>query len=99
MKRILAIFAAIGAASIISLLSFGNSAEASRGVSSCQGKTASSVIECCQEIVAQNGTPMWMRGDSLSCHEVVKCEWKYCHVQVLYLEKESDGRNNRSRRK
>jgi hypothetical protein len=99
MTRNFTISAAIGVTSIIGLLSFGTTAEASQGVSSCAGKNASSVIACCQEIVAQNGMPIWMRGTSLSCHDIVKCEGKYCHTQIQYSEIMDRKSKSRSRGK
>jgi hypothetical protein len=52
--------AALGAAAIFSMLSFGGSAEASTSVASCRGPTAAKVASCCEEITEKKGRPLWM---------------------------------------
>ena len=64
--------AAFGAVALFSMLSFGSSAEAAR-VSSCEGPTASKVKSCCEQLVKENGRPVWMVQSGTSCKEATVC--------------------------
>ena len=65
--------AAIGAAALFSVLSFGGNAEAA-SVLSCKGSSASKVKSCCDQIVKENGRPMWMIESGTSCREAAVCK-------------------------
>ena len=94
--------AAFGAAALFSMLSFGSSAEAAR-VSSCQGPTASSVKSCCEQLVKENGRPVWMVQSGTSCSKATRCRGGYttigiaalvakrCYIQAVYEVKDEGG--------
>ena len=64
--------AAFGAAALFSMLSMGSTAQAS-SVLSCKGTSASGVKSCCEEMVKENGRPMWMIHSGTSCNKAVVC--------------------------
>ena len=61
--------AAFGAALLFSMLSFGSSAEAA-SVFSCKGTSLKKVADCCEQIVKENGRPLWMTQAGASCRSV-----------------------------
>ena len=65
--------AAMGAAAVFSVLSFGGNAEAA-SVLGCKGATASKVKSCCERIVKEDGRPAWMIKSDTSCSEAVACK-------------------------
>jgi hypothetical protein len=60
--------AAIGAAAVFSMLSFGSSAEAS-SVFKCEGTTAKKVVSCCHEMT-RNHRPFWMIKSGKNCTQI-----------------------------
>jgi hypothetical protein len=94
------ISAAIGAASIVGLLAFTPAANA-KSVTSCHAANGSSVVSCCEQIVAKKGMPNWMMQGSLSCKEVVKCSMfkssnERCYVQPRSTENTKGGQSGES---
>ena len=89
---------AIGAASIIGLLAFGTSAASAKSVTSCHASNSSSVMHCCEQIVAQNGKPNWMRVSGTNCRQVVQCNHsKQCYILPrLVLESRGKRESGRS---
>ncbi len=98
--------AALGAAAMLSMLSFGGSAEAAQSLSSCKGATASKVISCCEKMVKENGRPTWMIETKTSCHQAAVCKGgsgpsplalvvvaKRCYLRTVVLMDESHGKN------
>ena len=83
--------AAFGATALFSMLSFGNSAEAA-SVFSCKGTSLKKVADCCEQIVKENGRPLWMTQAGATCRSVTVCWRKYqrCGIQYKYAEKELD---------
>ena len=83
--------AAFGAAVLFSMLSFGSSAEAA-SVFSCKGTSLKKVADCCEQIVKENGRPLWMTQAGATCRSVAVCWKKYkrCGIQYKFTEKELD---------
>jgi hypothetical protein len=80
------------AATTLSILSFGGSAQASANLMSCSGPSAGKVIDCCQKLTRQD-RPLWMREAGSTCHEVVVCRGKYspnnrCYVRIVRKDPE-----------
>ena len=100
--------AAFGAVALFSMLSFGSNAEAAR-VSSCEGPTASKVKSCCEQLVKENGRPVWMVQSGTSCKEATVCRGgsvpfavaalviNRCYIHVAYETKDEGGGNNNRR--
>jgi len=101
--------AAFGAVALFSMLSFGSNAEAAR-VSSCQGPTASSVKSCCEQLVKENGRPVWMVMSGTSCSKAVACRGgrgpisvaalviaPRCYIQAVYEAKDEGPVKERRR--
>lgn len=90
-------FTAICAASLIGVFAFGTSGASAKSVTSCQATNKSSVIACCENVVAQNGKPNWMRVSGTNCRQVVKCSnSKGCYVERrLEVEQRGFSRSNR----
>ena len=83
--------AAFGAAILFSMLSFGSSAEAA-SVFSCKGTSLKKVADCCEQMVKENGRPLWMTQSGATCRSVVKCWQKYqrCGINFTFAAKELD---------
>lgn len=97
----LSISAAIGAASIIGIIAFGTSAASAKSVTSCQAGNGSSVVSCCEKIVANKGMPNWMMQGNFSCREVVKCapvkSASRCYIQPRSTENTNGGNKSDDR--
>jgi hypothetical protein len=83
--------AAFGAAALFSMLSFGSSAEAA-SVFSCKGTSLKKVADCCEQIVKENGRPLWMTQAGATCRSAAVCwrKFKRCGIQYKFAEKELD---------
>jgi hypothetical protein len=83
--------AAFGAAILFSMLSFGSSAEAA-SVFSCKGTSLKKVADCCEQMVKENGRPLWMTQSGATCRSVVKCWRKYqrCGIHLALADKAPD---------
>ncbi len=82
--------AALGAAALFSMLSFGSNAEAS-SVLNCKGASAAKIASCCEKVVAENGRrPLWMIQARMNCHDtfMVKCKGRQCYVRVVHIDGE-----------
>lgn len=94
------ISASTGAVAILGLIAFGSSAANAKSVTSCQAANGSSVLSCCEQIVAEKGIPNWMTLGRLTCREVVKC-WspkssnKRCYVRPNSTENSNKGGQRR----
>ena len=84
MSKIFNSGAIFGAAALLSILSFGSSAEAS-SVLNCKGDSASKVIACCEQAVSENGRPAWMALSRTSCSQTTICTKKKCYIHAIYL--------------
>jgi hypothetical protein len=97
--------AAIGAAALFSLLSMGNTAQAS-SVTSCHGTTLNKVVDCCEQLVKKNGRPLWMLTTGTSCKAAAVCRGGHggplaiaavapsprrCYVHIVEIVKEGGG--------
>ena len=83
--------AAIGAAALFSMISFGGNAEAA-SVLDCKGASATKIASCCEKVVEENGRrPLWMIQARMNCHDTkyVRCHGRLCHVVAVAVE--SDG--------
>ncbi len=68
--------ATFGAAVMMSMISFGGSAEASTNPLRCQGDSAKKVVACCEQMIV-NKRPLWMRQTGTSCNNIaVSCKVK-----------------------
>ena len=83
--------AAFGAAILFSMLSFGSSAEAA-SVFSCKGTSLKKVADCCEQIVKENGRPLWMTQAGATCRSVAVCWRKYkrCGIHLTFADKAPD---------
>jgi hypothetical protein len=80
--------AAIGAAALFSMLSFGGNAEAA-SVLSCKGASATKIASCCEKVVEENGRrPLWMVQARMNCHDtaIVKCKGRQCYIHIVLVE-------------
>lgn len=77
--------AAFGAAILFSMLSFGSSAEAA-SVFSCKGTSLKKVADCCEQMVKENGRPLWMTQAGATCRSVSVCWKKYqrCGIHFAF---------------
>lgn len=97
MTKAFSVSRTIGAASIIGLLAFATSGASAKSVTSCQASQRSSVIACCEKVVALNGKPNWMRVSGTNCRQVVKCgKLNKCYVSPR-IEVEPRGFSRDSR--
>lgn len=88
--------AAVGAAALFSMLSFGSNAEAAQSLSRCQGGSAKAVVACC-EMLTKAQRPLWMIQSGASCRQVVVCGGKQnsnrrCYVRIVVLERGGDNK-------
>lgn len=56
----------------IALMSQAGTASA-KSVTSCEGTSRQSVIECCETLVQRKGMPMWMKQTGRNCSSFVVC--------------------------
>ena len=87
---------AFGAAALFSMLSFGGTAEASKNLFQCAGKTTGAVISCCERL-SEAQRPMWMIQSQMSCRQLVICgnqknSERRCYVRrIVLLDKGGDN--------
>ena len=51
---------------------------------SCEGTSRQSVVECCETIVRENGTPLWMKQTGRNCSTSTKCRSVNTYTSVVY---------------
>ena len=49
------------------------SGAAARSVTSCEGSSRQSVVECCEVLVQRKGMPLWMKQTGRNCSSAAKC--------------------------
>jgi hypothetical protein len=88
------------AAATFSILSLGNSAQASTSLSGCGGPSAQKVIDCCQKFT-RISRPLWMIDSESSCHGATVCTSrssgivgavstvKRCYIKRVNLDNET----------
>lgn len=81
--------AAFGAAALFSMLSFSGTAEASKNLFQCAGKTTGAVISCCERL-SEAQRPTWMIQSQMSCRQLVTCgnqknSERRCYVRRIVL--------------
>ena len=62
----------VAAISGIAMMSQAGTASA-KSVTSCEGTSRQSVIECCEVLVQRKGMPMWMKQTGRNCSSSVVC--------------------------
>jgi hypothetical protein len=94
------------AAATLSMLSFGNSAQAASNLAGCTGPFAKQVIDCCQKVTADH-RPLWMRDTGATCTAAAACKAggggihlaartamvlppKYCFIKIVLLDDSSN---------
>jgi hypothetical protein len=98
------------AAATFSILSLGNSAQASASLSGCSGPSAQKVIDCCQKFT-RISRPLWMIDSQSSCHEATVCasrgsgivgavsKVKRCYIKQVNLDNETHQRSGNGNRR
>ncbi len=74
----------VAAISGIAMLAQAGTASA-KSVTSCEGSSRQSVIECCEVLVQRKGMPLWMKQTGRSCRTSVKCYNTYTAANVCAI--------------
>lgn len=98
MSKIINSGAIFGATALLSILSFGSSAEAS-SVLNCKGDSASKVIACCEQAVSEYGRPAWMSLSRTNCSKTTICTKKKCYIHAIYLIERKSHASDRGGKK
>jgi len=85
MSKIFNSGAILGAAALLSILSFGGTSAEASSVLSCKGDSASKVIACCEQAVSEKGRPAWMSLSRTNCRQTTICTKKKCYIHAIYL--------------
>ena len=51
---------------------------------SCDGTSRQSVVECCETIVRENGTPLWMKQTGRNCSTSTKCRSPNTYTSAVH---------------
>ena len=96
-------FIAFASAAIVtglSMFTVAGSANA-RNTLSCEGTSRQSVVECCETIVRESGTPLWMKQTGRNCSTSTKCRSVNTYASVVYRCKlelpQIDSKDSRDR--
>ena len=51
---------------------------------SCEGTSRQSVVECCETIVRENGTPLWMKQTGRNCTTSTRCKSANSYTSAVH---------------